>query len=668
MRVTILFAIFLISYVFLSFVKADYSQKITTEDCKNDLPEVPYKWSVRKNLCEANKRSYINTKQESYDWFANIAFSESDGIPFVILKLLPLLDADQWGVGENFLDVVGLFPYNQGKEWQNYPIPQGVGFSGLTRDSDADKFLDYTSFTCGACHIGRVKGTNGNDQPLVGATNTTFDLIQFRIKLYDTLTDIYKGTECQQYNTEPSKLLDEQKVACVKDTLFTLIDDVQKKDPNYFYNDFSWGSTMFNADYEQKQLALFKQQANAVITKFVERTTLEVNAWTALVNLNYSHNERDNELTINPEMQDRTSKGFAGMADATGIATSNGWVKQAASGYPGGKFMVESGYRDGFPLTPGITDIMTVWRQDKRESRWNEDKTQLIDGGGQWTGEIPISIFRNIVAQTTLGLDNYDLRVSDLATDFLHGLPSDPYPFEINLELAKKGRPLYEKNCLACHKAHNGIVYNQLGTNMGRANNTNEVMNQNTQVNLIGYCGPNQVLMTSSEYQNVPKEEDGSISNIEYQKIIDNPDSTPCATFKGVSLVGKPSVIAKPTITPEERGYNARPMDGIWAQAPYLHNGSIPTLYHLLVPSERPDTFNKGLLSYDDKKVGFSWEQDQEEKTGSGSGYLYDTLLGLPFSNIGHDKDIKVDGNLLRLNWSDDKAGARSIVEYMKLF
>src|ERR1700694_4819378 len=54
--------------------------------------------------------------------------------------------------------------------------------------------------------------------------------------------------------------------------------------------------------------------------------------------------------------------------------------------------------------------------------------------------------------------------------------------------------------------------------------------------------------------------------------------------------------------------YNALPLGGVWAQAPYLHNGSVPTLYHLLVPSERPTVFMKGRLDYDKKLVGYAWD------------------------------------------------------------
>jgi hypothetical protein len=53
--------------------------------------------------------------------------------------------------------------------------------------------------------------------------------------------------------------------------------------------------------------------------------------------------------------------------------------------------------------------------------------------------------------------------------------------------------------------------------------------------------------------------------------------------------------------------YAARPLHGIWAAAPYLHNGSVPTLYDLLLPPEqRPKTFALGDRDYDPVRLGFA--------------------------------------------------------------
>jgi hypothetical protein len=53
-------------------------------------------------------------------------------------------------------------------------------------------------------------------------------------------------------------------------------------------------------------------------------------------------------------------------------------------------------------------------------------------------------------------------------------------------------------------------------------------------------------------------------------------------------------------------GYIAAFLDGIWLKAPYLHNGSVPSLRDLLEPAaQRPKVFWRGYDVYDQTKVGF---------------------------------------------------------------
>jgi hypothetical protein len=52
--------------------------------------------------------------------------------------------------------------------------------------------------------------------------------------------------------------------------------------------------------------------------------------------------------------------------------------------------------------------------------------------------------------------------------------------------------------------------------------------------------------------------------------------------------------------------YRARPLNGVWATAPYLHNGSVPSLYWMLKPAaERPKQFCMGLRDFDPQQVGY---------------------------------------------------------------
>ncbi len=65
-------------------------------------------------------------------------------------------------------------------------------------------------------------------------------------------------------------------------------------------------------------------------------------------------------------------------------------------------------------------------------------------------------------------------------------------------------------------------------------------------------------------------------------------------------------------VNPEIKGYQAPPLDGVWATAPYLHNGSVPTLAALLKSSDRPSRFTRppstDFEHYDAVRVGWKFE------------------------------------------------------------
>jgi hypothetical protein len=96
--------------------------------------------------------------------------------------------------------------------------------------------------------------------------------------------------------------------------------------------------------------------------------------------------------------------------------------------------------------------------------------------------------------------------------------------------------------------------------------------------------------------------------------------------------------------------YRARPLDGVWATAPYLHNGSVPTLHHMLVPQNmRPKAFCVGSRQFDPKNVGLPVPDDpkaepKDVSCAAGLAKLDTTQPGN--SNLGHsfqgtETDIK---------------------------
>ena len=85
-------------------------------------------------------------------------------------------------------------------------------------------------------------------------------------------------------------------------------------------------------------------------------------------------------------------------------------------------------------------------------------------------------------------------------------------------------------------------------------------------------------------------------------------------------------------------GYSNMPLDGVWLRAPYLHNGSVPTLRDLLAPpEERPAVFYRGYSVYDYENLGFvssgpaaeaaGFRFDTRQRGNGNQGHLYGTDL-----------------------------------------
>jgi cytochrome c5 len=106
---------------------------------------------------------------------------------------------------------------------------------------------------------------------------------------------------------------------------------------------------------------------------------------------------------------------------------------------------------------------------------------------------------------------------------------------------------------------------------------------------------------------------------------------------------GRPDEVRAP------RMYRAAPLNGIWATSPYLHNGSVPNLYQLLLPAAQRDaTFFVGNFEYDPKHVGY-------ESTRFLGGFRFRTS-GVGNANSGHEYGTDM---------SD--ADRWALVEYLKI-
>ena len=268
----------------------------------------------------------------------------------------------------------------------------------------------------------------------------------------------------------------------------------------------------------------------------------------------------------------RTQKGILERADR------NAWFNLRPPQGPG-RVDTFNPYKRMFDLdvtqdrTVGTADLPPLFSQRVRQGLWLH-----------WDGNNNSVDERNKSAAIGAGAtpDSIDLASLDRVAAWALDLKPPPFPAaRIDAARAEKGRPLYEAACARCH-ALNGAEVGQVtpvaavGTDPERLNSFTAVLAE--RMNTLGTGRP-------WKFSHFRKTE----------------------------------------------GYANMPLDGVWLRAPYLHNGSVPTLRALLFPEERPMTFVRGYDVYDWQRVGFVSEGADAEK----GGVAFDTRLR-GNSNAGH--------------------------------
>ena len=209
-------------------------------------------------------------------------------------------------------------------------------------------------------------------------------------------------------------------------------------------------------------------------------------------------------------------------------------------------------------------------------------------------------------------------RMKDVAA-FIATLGPPPFPLAVDKGRAMHGETIYREECSSCHGRYEpGLDH----------------------VRLIEF--PNRL---------VPVERIGS----------DPLRAALAVPEVGAAIARSPfatTVDAAPT-----GGYIATRLSGLWASAPYLHNGSVPTLWHLMHPEKRPAKFEVGGHRLDLDKVGIAGEMHEDGVMHDSPSYapwarpsLYDTSEpGL--SNKGHERPFA--------HLSEDQKS--DLLEYLKL-
>tara|TARA_Y100000588_G_scaffold273490_1_gene289352 strand:- start:1081 stop:2376 length:1296 start_codon:yes stop_codon:yes gene_type:complete len=141
---------------------------------------------------------------------------------------------------------------------------------------------------------------------------------------------------------------------------------------------------------------------------------------------------------------------------------------------------------------------------------------------------------------------------------WIESLRPPKYTGTIDETLARSGRALFRQHCSSCH---------------GTYGTTRQYPQRIVPLEIIG-TDPTRLNALTAEHRQWMK-------------------------TGWLSRYGKDPVVLEP------QGYLAPPLDGIWATAPYFHNGSTPTLWHVLHPGQRPVVWTRKNDSFDHKRIGF---------------------------------------------------------------
>lgn len=221
--------------------------------------------------------------------------------------------------------------------------------------------------------------------------------------------------------------------------------------------------------------------------------------------------------------------------------------------------------------------------------------------------------------------------------------PEDVLP-PIDRALAKRGESLYRADCISCHAL------------LDRADPKRKVVAMITGIDVVGTDANEAKVLAETRVPSgklegaiSPKGEkygaDMTALSLLGDLVVRSLSARPAAAIQALALAKLHGMVKsekqgqhrRPTENDPNAdllAYKARPLNGIWASAPYLHNGSVPNLHALLLPpASRPASFSVGRWEYDPKHVGYvsdgqvPFVVDTTVSGNRNSGHEYGTKL-----------------------------------------
>jgi hypothetical protein len=224
-------------------------------------------------------------------------------------------------------------------------------------------------------------------------------------------------------------------------------------------------------------------------------------------------------------------------------------------------FMIELPMDDSY----GPTDMPSIWNLQK----YKPEKGMFMNFAGDSHDAY------SVIIDSALGLlgaepHNEDefLGHIEWLHEYLSKKPAPKFPFPIDEQKAQAGKAVFDKTCASCHASERTgtrVPVEEIGTSRARLETWNKE-----------------------------------------------------AAIAANKVVGEMGIKRKGLVEENLNGYIAAFLDGIWLRAPYLHNGSVPSLRDLLEPADkRPKVFYRGYDVYDPVKMGFVTEGEEAQRVGT---------------------------------------------------
>ena len=486
--------------------------------------------------------------------------------------------------------------------------------------------MDRVFFSCSACHVGRVV-VDGKMKFLPGMPNTEIEAQYYSKLIMLTAAAMVESGFDPTARTPVNPAAIKPNSSAVK-ALYTEMLDKARKHPETLYGsspaDIARGKIQALAVADDFPSVLKDLIASGVKTHFIYQVVAKNHAYRQALpdvledrpgqmdafgiasGLVAIHTRRpDNSFIEFVRRDNAKSPIFTGFSKANGQpADIPGLTEPTTDAKVAGERILKN-LSAWAPPVPAPIDIKSVtWARGRAHANWDGNQgasSRTLASGASATGD-PRMV---------------NVRIHEPLNPFINNLPPPPYPFAVDLKRAAEGKAIFKSECASCHKPRNPRIYSakDLGVDANRSLVNTSVSRYGLSALVMEACviyGANNAGKPGADWC-VPQG-DWQARQDEYFR------DTPKRVADGTN------------------GYKADWLDGIWAQAPYLHNGSVPTLGQVICPAIRPSKFMRGNVNYDQALVGFEWVVKPAARYSPSDSLLvkeYDTSVPGK-SNQGH--------------------------------